>query len=91
MVDEFNVAAKLKVMPTGVDVDLDKIKGELGKAVSEYGKLHSAEIKPIAFGLSAIEATVLMVDDSGGLDQLEEKIKDIEGVSEVELLEVTRL
>lgn len=88
---DLNVAARLRIMPDNVDVDLEGVKGKVGELAGEYGKLDSAEVKPIAFGLTAIEATVLLADDQGGLDQLEEKIKKIEGVADVELLEAGRL
>lgn len=88
---DLNVVARVRIMPTGVEVDMNKIKKELGDVASKYGRLHSADIKPIAFGLSAIEANLLLSDDSGGMDDLVEKIKKIDGVGDVELQEASRL
>ena len=34
------VAAKIKVMPTGMEVDLNKLKEALKKAVPEGARLH---------------------------------------------------
>jgi elongation factor 1-beta len=88
---EYNVIAKMRVMPASVETDLEKVKTEISKAASKYGKLHSTEVKPIAFGLSAVEATFLMEDKSGGMDELEAEIRKINGVGEVELLEASRI
>jgi len=88
---DLNVVAKLRIMPTGVDVDLDAVTSGLKELVKCYGELHSSEVKPIAFGLSALEVNLLLSDDSGGLDEIVEKIKEIEGVAEVELQEAGRL
>lgn len=88
---ELNVAAKLRIMPKDVDVNLKNIEKEIASIANEIGKLHGSEIKPIAFGLNALEIAVLMNDARGGIDELEDKIRTMGGVSGVEVLEVTRL
>lgn len=91
MMVELNVAAELKVMPSGVDVDLDAVKSEAESIVNEFGKLHSFEIQPIAFGLKALILRVLLSDAAGGIDELQSKLKTIEGVNEVEVGDVSRI
>ncbi|MFH1835049.1 MAG: elongation factor 1-beta [Methanobacteriota archaeon] len=88
---ELNVVAKLKVLPEGVDVDLEAIQEKLGEIVSDYGKIHSLEIKPVAFGLNCIEANLLLSDSEGGLEEIEQKVSDLAGVSDVNVLDVNRL
>ena len=53
--------------------------------------IHSMEEKPIAFGLKAIEVNLLFNDKVGGMDDIEEAIRKIEGVSEAEVIELNRL
>ena len=88
---ELNVAATVRIMPTGTDVKLDVIQKSVEKIAAQYGKLNSVQIKPIAFGLNALEVMLLLNDKQGGMDEIEARIAKIEGVNSVETLEVTRL
>ena len=83
--------AKLRILPTDVEVDLRRIREELAPLVEKAGKLHDSEVKPIGFGLNMLEITVLMDDSQGGTDDLEDNIKKIPGVGEVDVIEVSRL
>ncbi len=91
MAEDWNVVATLRIMPKSVDVNLEDISEFLSGAVAGIGKLHKTGIRPIAFGLNYLEAIILLNDDRGGIDQIEDKIKRIKGVSDVETVDVTRL
>ncbi|ODS39070.1 MAG: hypothetical protein A7316_05115 [Candidatus Altiarchaeales archaeon WOR_SM1_86-2] len=88
---ELNVVAKLRILPADVDVDLRVIEEKLTPLVEAVGKLHTSEVKPIGFGLNMLEITVLMNDSKGGIDDLEDNIKKISGVGEVDVVDVNRL
>lgn len=88
---ELNVVAKVRVMPSGVDVDIEGIKGKVEEIVGDYGKIHSLNVKPVAFGLNCLEGAFLLSDSEGGLEEIEEKISIIEGVSDFTVLDVNRL
>jgi elongation factor 1-beta len=88
---ELNVAASVRIMPTGVEINLEEIRKSVEKIVSKYGKLNSSEIKPIAFGLKSLEVVLLLNDKEGGMDEIEAQVAKVEGVNSVEILEVTRL
>lgn len=88
---ELNVAIRLRVMPKDIETDLNGIKEQASIIISSFGRLHEAEIKPIAFGLKSLELTILVNDAAGGIQNLEEKIRGIAGVSEVETGDVTRI
>ncbi len=77
----------LKVLPTDIDVDLKKeIVDEVSKKLPEGYELMRYDIVPIAFGLNALRLYILMPEDEeGGTEKLEEIIKSIEKVSEVEV------
>jgi len=77
--------AVVKIMPDSVDTDLGKIEAQI-KNVSQVQKI---ERKPIAFGLNAILATILVDEAKGGTDALEEKLGAIKGVSEVTIERVS--
>lgn len=80
-----NVAVELKVMPVSPEVDMEKLRDK----ISEKMKLQDSKIEPIAFGLKQLKILVVVPDGETG--DLEGKIKEIEGVSEVEAGSVTIL
>jgi len=88
---DWNVVAKLRIMPEGVDTDLEAVKKNIENLVSEKAKIHSMDVKPIAFGLKSLEANLLFNDKQGGFEDIEEKIKKIKGVREVETIDLNRL
>jgi len=82
-----DVAVYVRIMPEGTDTDMNKILEGVKEALGD--KLRSAEIKPFVFGLKVIEAVFTVPDEEGVLDNEVEKIQKIEGVQNVEVLEVT--
>lgn len=88
---DFNVVATLRILPEGVDVDLEKIEKNITDLQDVSMKLNGAEKKPIAFGLEALEATVLLNDAAGGIEELQEKIMRFPGVSQVDVVDLSRL
>ncbi|HEX54954.1 MAG: elongation factor 1-beta [Candidatus Altiarchaeales archaeon] len=88
---ELNVVAKIRITPREINCDLDEMKGDLEGIIEEYGKLHSAEIKPVAFGLNSLEVVILLDDTRGGIEDIEERIKRLHDVSQVDVIEVNRI
>ena len=78
-----NVAVELKVMPESTDIDMENLKEEISKKM----KIQDSKIEPLAFGLKQLKILVVVPDGETG--DLEGKIKEIEGVSEVETGSVT--
>ena len=85
------VAAKLRVMPKDVDVDLEKLKEKISSTIPENAKLHGFSIEPIAFGLKALNVVVLVADAEGGTEKVERAIEELEDVESVSVVEVGRL
>jgi elongation factor 1-beta len=52
--------------------------------------MKSSSMEPIAFGLKAIVGDFLLDDAEGQMDKLEESIKSIEGVGEIEVTNISR-
>ncbi len=85
-----DVAMIYSVMPESPDVDLEKVKAEIKSAAESVGaQLNRTDIKPIAFGLKALEIVIVMDDKSGKSGELEEKMKAIEGVQNIELTDMS--
>ncbi|MEM0364222.1 MAG: elongation factor 1-beta [Candidatus Nitrosocaldus sp.] len=82
--------ARVKIMPADVDVNLDslveKVKGNMpdGMQVKRYSK------EPIAFGINALLLDMVMDEDTADTDLLEENLRKIDGVGEVEIVSMSR-
>lgn len=79
-----NVAISIRVMPESPNVDMERIKNDISKRM----KVQDAKIEPIAFGLKALKIMIIM-PDMGGTEKVENEIKKIKGVAEVEVESVT--
>ena len=85
------VAAVMKVMPSDADVDLDALQERLEGSLPEGAEIRGFERDDVAFGLVALLPTVIVPDDAGGTDAVEEAFAGVEGVQSVQVEEVGRL
>jgi elongation factor 1-beta len=85
----------LKVLPADVDVDVEDLRRRVQTAVSKLGEgfaLQSYKIEPIAFGLKALRLAIVMPEEvEGGTYSLEEAVRSVEGVGEIEVEVVSRI
>ncbi|MCX8172371.1 MAG: elongation factor 1-beta [Archaeoglobaceae archaeon] len=79
------VFLKLRVMPTDLDVNLEKIKDKILKLRIENVEIRDIAIKPVAFGLQSLIVLAVMPDVEGISDSFIEKISKIEGVESIEV------
>lgn len=82
-----SVAVTLKIMPDGLEVDLEALKGRVREAL--HSAFRTLREEPIAFGLNAILAIAVVDDATGGSERLEDALAAIPGVSSVETVDVT--
>lgn len=81
----------IKLMPESPDTDLEKLKEEGKKVISEFGgEVGKEEVEPVAFGLKALKLFYTVDESLGGTDEVESKIGAIEGVASVEVTDVRR-
>jgi len=76
----------LKVMPKDLSVDLDQLEQTIKSEINP----ERIQRQPIAFGLVALLVTVFVQDAEGEVDRIENKIRSIENVGEVEVTGLTR-
>ena len=85
------VAAVLKVMPQSPDVDLDDLEERLSESLPEGAKINGVETEEVAFGLTALLTTVIVPDDAGGTEAVEEAFSNVDDVESVGVEEVGRI
>jgi elongation factor 1-beta len=85
------VAAKMKVMPNSPEIDLDELQERLEDSLPEGAKINGFERDDVAFGLVALLPTVIVPDDAGGTEAVEEAFADVEGVESVAVENVGRI
>lgn len=84
------VAVTFRIMPEGVEVDLDNLSTEIKKFVDQKN-LARLEQKPIAFGLKFLQVIVVMDDKSNNSVELEETFSKLDGVQSVEITDLNLL
>ena len=86
------VVVTLKVMPEGTEVNLEELKEKVEKEIKDFNNNEDIKIEeePIGFGLSALKFLFVMEEEKGSTDPLEEKLKNIEGIGNVEVTDVRR-
>jgi len=82
------VGLQYRVLPEGLEVDLDRLEQEIRNALPEGATLRASEKKPVAFGLKALHVLIVMDDKKGGSEQVETAISALQGVQSVEIVQM---
>jgi elongation factor 1-beta len=85
------VAAQIKIMPNGPDVDLKALSTQIEYQAAQFGRIYSCEVQPIAFGLKALLVTVIVEDKAGGTEAVEASLSEVDEVESVQVVAITRM
>jgi elongation factor 1-beta len=84
------VIAQIKIFPTETTVDLVELRKKVEKALPAGTAVARFDEEPIAFGLVALVARVAMPEAEGQMDKVEEALKSVENVGEIQVVNVWR-
>ena len=85
------VIAQIKIFPTETTVDLAELRKRVEKALPPGATVAKFDEEPIAFGLVALVASVAMPEAEGQMDRVEDALKSVENVGEIQVVNVWRM
>lgn len=84
------LVARIRIMPADAESNLDSVVQAMKTSMPQGMEMKGHAVEPIAFGLKAIVGDFLLEDAEGQMDKLEESIKNIGGVGEIEVMNISR-
>ena len=84
------LVVRIRILPAEAESNLEKVVEAIKKSVPGGMEMKSSSMEPIAFGLKAIVGDFLLDDAEGQMDKLEEAIKSVEGVGEIDVTNISR-
>ena len=86
------VLASIKVFPNDANIDLNALKTRIQSSLPSGSTVQKFDEEPVAFGLVALIAYVVLPEDAAGqMDQVEDAIRSIDQVSQIEVLRMSRV
>jgi elongation factor 1-beta len=84
------LVARIRIMPADAESNLESVVQSIKSSMPQGMEMKGHAMEPIAFGLKAIVGDFLLEDAEGQMDRLEESIKSVEGVGEIEVTNISR-
>jgi translation elongation factor aEF-1 beta len=85
------VVATIKIFPEDVVIGIDRIKQAIEEELPKDVTIHKLVEEPIAFGLVALIAHLVIPEEEGQIETVENVLQTIEGVGQTEVLLVRRV
>ncbi len=80
---------QLRVLPESVDINLNDLKQAVTARIEKLCRINEVKEEEIGFGLSALLFSVIVPDEEGKIDSVENAISSVENVSQVDTRDIT--
>ena len=84
------LVARIRILPAEAESNLESVVGSIRGSMPAGMEMKGHAMEPIAFGLKALVGDFLLDDAEGQMDKLEESIRKVEGVGEIEVMNISR-
>ena len=82
-----NVMVSVKIFPSDIIQDMKGFQETVRKSLEGKASVYKFEEEPVAFGLVALVAHLIIPEDADGRwDEVEGRLKSLDGISEVQVL-----
>ena len=81
------VAVLFRLMPQGVDTNLEEMARGVRSSLPASVTVRGMQVKDIAYGLKALLVSVVMNDEGGILESVEQELAQVPHVESVEVME----
>lgn len=85
------VAVLVRIMPADESVDIDRLVSKIKEGLPTRIELASVKVEPFVYGINAINALFTMPDEEGYLGRLEDYLRGLEDVGELDISGISRL
>ena len=85
------VVASIKIYPEDIVIGVNQIKEEIEASLPGNVTVYKFVEEPIAFGLVALIAHILIPEEEGTLAKVEHILNEVKGVGQIEVMLVRRV
>jgi elongation factor 1-beta len=85
------IIASLKIFPIDINIDLNLLRDEVEKTLPENTNIYKFEEDPIAFGIVALIAHIILPEEGEEMSKVEKAIMNLKEVSQLETLMVRKV
>jgi len=83
------VCVVFKVLPEDSELKIEKLEKEIVEKINGICEVNKISVDDIGFGIKALKIQVVVPDEEGKIDRVEQAISSISGVGQVDSEDVT--
>lgn len=84
-----DVCVVFKILPEDSDINIESLERKIVDSVKPICEVNKVSVEDIGFGIKALKVQVVVPDEEGKIDKVEQTISSISGVGQVDSEDVT--